>query len=138
MTTLSLRLSCLLAVFLPAATAATLSPGAPQVTFARDISPILQDKCETCHRPGQGAPMNLQTYEGVRPWARSIKYRVASRQMPPWNIDKSVGIQHFQNDRSLSDQQIATIVKWVDDGAPSTIRTICRPPKSGLMTAAGS
>jgi hypothetical protein len=62
--------------------------------------------------------MSLQTYEEARPWARSIKQRVATRVMPPWNIDKTVGIQHFQNDRSLSDEQIATIVKWVDEGAP--------------------
>ena len=62
--------------------------------------------------------MSLVTYEEARPWARSIKARVAARQMPPWHIDKSVGIQHFQNDRSLSEAQIATIVKWVDAGAP--------------------
>ena len=62
--------------------------------------------------------MSLVTYEEARPWARSIKARVAARQMPPWHIDKSLGIQHFQNDRSLSDDQIATIVKWVDAGAP--------------------
>ncbi len=118
MPALSSRVSGLLAVLSLSAAAATLSPQPRQVTFAKDISPILQEKCETCHRPGQGAPMNLQTYEEVRPWARSIKYKVASREMPPWNIDKTVGIQHFQNDLSLSDEQIATIVKWVDDGAP--------------------
>ncbi len=105
----SSRISGLLAVFSLSAAAAILPPPTQQVTFAKDISPILQEKCETCHRPGQGAPMNLQTYEEVRPWARSIKYKVASREMPPWNIDKTVGIQHFQNDRSLSDRLIATI-----------------------------
>ncbi len=89
-----------------------------QVTFAKDVAPIFQEKCETCHRAGQGAPMNLSTYEEARPWARSIKQRVATRNMPPWHLDKTVGIQEFQNDRSLSDQQIATIVKWVDAGAP--------------------
>ena len=118
MPALSSRVSGLLAVFSLSAAAATLSPQPPQVTFAKDISPILQEKCETCHRPGQGAPMNLRTYEEVRPWARSIKFKVASREMPPWNIDKTVGIQHFENDRSLSDEQIATIIKWVDNGAP--------------------
>jgi hypothetical protein len=91
-------------------------PAAP--TFARDIAPILQEKCEACHRPDSIAPMSLQTFEEVRPWARSIKARVADRQMPPWHIDKTVGIQKFKNDRSLSDDQIATIVKWVDTGAP--------------------
>lgn len=89
-----------------------------QVTFAKDVAPILQEKCETCHRPGQGAPMSLRTYEEARPWARSIKQRVASEEMPPWHLDKTVGIQKFMNDRSLSDDQIATIVKWVDEGAP--------------------
>ncbi|HYA17720.1 MAG TPA: cytochrome c [Bryobacteraceae bacterium] len=88
-----------------------------QVTFAKDVAPIFQAKCETCHRDGQGAPMSLSTYEQARPWARSIKARVASRNMPPWHLDKTVGIQEFQNDRSLSDAQIATIVKWVDQGA---------------------
>jgi hypothetical protein len=89
-----------------------------QVTFAKDVAPIFQAKCETCHRAGQGAPMSLSTYEEARPWARSIKARVAARNMPPWHLDKTVGIQEFQNDRSLSDTQIATIVKWVDEGAP--------------------
>jgi len=89
-----------------------------QVTYAKDVAPIFREKCETCHRPGQGAPMNLTTYEEARPWARSIKQRVATRNMPPWHLDKTVGIQEFQNDRSLNDTQIATIVKWVDAGAP--------------------
>ena len=87
-------------------------------TFAKDIAPIFQEKCEACHRPDSIAPMSLVTYEEARPWARSIKSRVASRQMPPWHIDRTVGIQHFKNDRSLSDEQIATIVRWVDAGAP--------------------
>ena len=62
--------------------------------------------------------MSLRTYEEARPWARSIKARVAITQMPPWHIDKTVGIQKFKNDRSLSDEQIDTIVRWVDAGAP--------------------
>jgi hypothetical protein len=98
--------------------AATLQPQQDQVTYTKDIAPIFRAKCESCHRPGQGAPMSLLTYQDARPWARSIRQRVATRVMPPWNIDKTVGIQHFQNDRSLNDEQIATIVKWVDEGAP--------------------
>ena len=86
-------------------------------TFAKDVAPIFQAKCEACHRPGQGAPMNLRTYEEVRPWAKSIRQRVATRNMPPWHLDRTIGIQQFVNDRSLSPQQIATIVKWVDEGA---------------------
>src|SRR5712664_645272 len=87
-------------------------------TFTRDVAPIFQAKCEACHRADSMAPMSLVTYQESRPWAKSIKARVAARQMPPWHIDKSVGIQHFQNDRSLSDDQIETIVSWVDAGMP--------------------
>ncbi len=90
----------------------------PNPTFTRDIAPIFQEKCEACHRADSIAPMSLVTFEESRPWARSIKDRVAARQMPPWHIDKAVGIQDFKNDRSLTDDQIATIVKWVDTGAP--------------------
>src|SRR5579863_7386498 len=88
------------------------------VTFAKDIAPIFQERCQECHRKGTVAPMSLVTYEETRPWAKAIRERVVSRNMPPWHIDKSVGIQHFMNDRSLSDAQVATIVKWVDSGAP--------------------
>jgi hypothetical protein len=87
-------------------------------TFTRDVAPIFQEKCEACHRTNSIAPMALTTFEEVRPWARSIRTRVSARQMPPWHIDKTVGIQQFQNDRSLSDEQIDTIVRWVDGGAP--------------------
>ena len=87
------------------------------VTFTKDIAPIFQEKCESCHRNGSMAPMSLVTYEETRPWAKAIKERVVTRNMPPWHIDKTVGIQHFQNDRSLSDDQIDTIARWVDQGA---------------------
>ena len=88
------------------------------VTFTKDVAPILQENCQVCHRPGSIAPMSLLTYEEARPWARSIKEQVILRQMPPWYIDKNVGVQHFSNDRSLTDDEINTIVKWVDAGAP--------------------
>jgi hypothetical protein len=94
----------------------TKAPG--PVTFAKDIAPIFQEKCEACHRKDSMAPMSLVTYEEARPWARSIKERVVTHQMPPWHLDKTVGIQEFKNDRSLSDAQVATIVRWVDAGAP--------------------
>ena len=100
------------------ATALSAEPSARPVTFAKDVAPILQEKCQSCHRPDSIAPMSLLTYEEVRPWARSIRNRVAARQMPPWDIDKTVGIQHFENDRSLSDEQIETVVRWADAGAP--------------------
>jgi hypothetical protein len=92
--------------------------GAGRVTFAKDIVPIFQEKCQECHRAGTAAPMSLVTYEETRPWAKSIRQRVITRNMPPWHLDKTVGIQEFQNDRSLSDAQIAAIVGWVDAGSP--------------------
>lgn len=97
-------------------TASAADAAAP--TFTKDIAPIFQDRCEACHRPDSIAPMSLRTYEEARPWARSIRTRVEQRQMPPWNIDKTVGIQQFKNDRSLTDDQIATVVRWIDAGAP--------------------
>ena len=73
--------------------------------------------------------MSLMTWEESRPWAKAIRERVLLRQMPPWHIDKTVGIQHFQNDISLSDEQIATIVRWVDAGAPYGNPKNMPPPK---------
>jgi hypothetical protein len=95
------------------------SPQPPsQPTFAKDIAVILQEKCEDCHRKGSLAPMPFVTYEETRPWAKAIKERVIQRQMPPWHIDKTVGVRKFKDDMSLSDEQIQTIVRWVDAGAP--------------------
>jgi hypothetical protein len=88
-----------------------------QVTFSKDVAPIFQAKCQDCHQPNSIAPMSLITFQDTRPWARSIKERVSSRQMPPWHIDRSVGVQQFKNDMSLTDEQVETIVKWVDQGA---------------------
>jgi hypothetical protein len=88
------------------------------VTFTKDVAPILQRSCVACHRPGEMAPMSLMTYEDVRPWARAIKTRVVAREMPPWHIDRHIGIQNFKDDPSLSDDEITTISKWVDAGAP--------------------
>ena len=102
-----------------AVTPAIAAAQAPaSVTFTRDVAPILQSKCQECHQPGSIAPMSLITYEDARKYARRIKTKVSARLMPPWHIDKTVGIQSFKNDRSLSDEQIATLVKWVDDGTP--------------------
>src|SRR5437764_7537971 len=99
-----------------AARAADAPKAAP--TFTKDIAPIFQAKCESCHRPDNMAPMSLITYEDARPWAKSIASRVGARQMPPWHIDKTVGIQKFKNDRSLNDDQIETILGWVAAGSP--------------------
>jgi hypothetical protein len=100
------------------AVAAAQSAASNEVTFTKDVAPILYDACVVCHRAGEMGPMALTTYGEVRPWARSIKERVAARVMPPWHIDKDIGIQGFKDDRSLTDEQIATIVTWVDTGAP--------------------
>jgi hypothetical protein len=104
-------------------------PAKAPVTFTKDVAPILQERCQACHRPGYIAPMSLLTYEEARPWARSMKARVLARQMPPWHIDKTVGIQEFENDRSLTDEQIDTIVRWVDAGAPKGDPKDMPPPK---------
>ena len=98
--------------------AATAAPPERALTFSKDVAPIFQAKCQSCHEPGSIAPMSLVTFREARPWAKSIKARVATRQMPPWHIDRSVGVQKFKNDMSLTDEQIDTIVAWVDQGAP--------------------
>ena len=100
-----------------------------QVTFAKDVAPILQQNCQECHQPNSIAPMSLITYQEVRPWAAAIKERVAARQMPPWHIDRSVGVQKFKNDMSLTDQQVNTIVAWVDGGALQGDLKDLPPPK---------
>ena len=107
------------------------APAANQTsgTFTKDVAPILQRSCQTCHRPGAVAPMSLLTYEDVRPWARSIKAKVTNREMPPWHIDRNIGITKFKNDPSLTDQEIATIAKWVDAGAPRGNPADMPPPR---------
>jgi hypothetical protein len=104
------------------------APAPRPVTFSKDIAPIFQANCQACHRPGSIAPMSLLTYAETRPWARSIRQKVALREMPPWFIDKNVGVQHFSNDRSLTDEQIATILAWVDAGAPEGNPADMPPP----------
>ena len=104
------------------ASAQSASADKPEVTFTKDIAPILQRSCQRCHRPDGGAPMPLITYEQVRPWARSIKTRTGlgprAGVMPPWFVEKNIGIQDFKHDPSLSEAEIATIAKWADSGAP--------------------
>ncbi|MCH2465721.1 MAG: hypothetical protein MK237_07445 [Gemmatimonadetes bacterium] len=91
---------------------------AQEVTFAKDVAPILYESCVECHRPNSFAPMSLLTYENARRYASRIRSRVESRSMPPWHVDRTVGIQAYENDYSLTDGEIETIVRWVDDGAP--------------------
>ena len=90
----------------------------PSPTFTKDVAPILQQACQRCHRPNSIGPMSLLTYEEARPWARSIRTKVSNREMPPWYIDRTVGVRKFKNDPSLTEKQVDTIVKWVDAGAP--------------------
>src|SRR5436190_9732335 len=116
------------AVILSSSIAAAADAPRP-VTFSKDVAPIFQAKCQECHQPNSIAPMSLITFQDARPWARSIKERVASHQMPPWHIDKTVGVQKFKNDMSLSDEQIDKIVAWVDQGAPQGDPKDLPPPK---------
>lgn len=107
-------------VSLGASTASAQTAG--DVTFAKHIAPILQRSCQSCHRADGGAPMPLTSYEEVRPWARSIKTRTGigprAGVMPPWYMEKNIGIQKFHDDPSLSSKEIAMIAKWADSGAP--------------------
>jgi hypothetical protein len=107
--------------------AADISSSAPSsVTFNKDVVPILQKNCQTCHRPGQIAPMSFLSYESVRPWAKAIKAAVITRKMPPWFADPRYG--HFSNDRALQQSDIATIVAWVDGGAKEGDPKDAAPP----------
>jgi hypothetical protein len=118
--TRALKSLLLLAVLLGISPLAALGAAADDhvPTFSKDIAPIFQKSCQGCHHAGSIAPMSLITYQDARPWARSIKAKVVTRVMPPWHIDRNVGIQKFKNDPSLSDKEIAAIASWVDHGAP--------------------
>jgi hypothetical protein len=95
--------------------ASTASAAVP--TFSKDVAPIVFNNCATCHRAGEVAPMTLTSYDDVRPWAKVIKNKVVSREMPPWGADPAHSLK-MRNDRSLTPAQIETIVAWVDGGAP--------------------
>ena len=87
-----------------------------KITFHKNVEPILQARCQSCHRPGEAAPMSLLTFNDARPWAKAIKQAVLEKKMPPWSADGSVG--HFRNDRRLTQAEIDTLAAWVDTGAP--------------------
>jgi hypothetical protein len=97
-------------------------------TFSADVAPILQESCQECHRPEGIGPMSLMTYQEVRRWATRIKDRVERRIMPPWHIDRTVGIRDFANDISLTDEEIGTIVAWVEAGVPQGDPADMPPP----------
>jgi mono/diheme cytochrome c family protein len=90
---------------------------APQVTFYKDVLPVLQKNCQSCHRAGEVGPMQFTSYESTRPWAKAIKAAVASKTMPPWFADPAYG--HFANDRTLSAADIKTLVSWAENDAPA-------------------
>jgi hypothetical protein len=93
------------------------APAGSVPTFTKDVAPIVFDKCVSCHRKGEVAPMTLTSYDEVRPWAKVIKNKVVAREMPPWFADPAHTLK-MRNDRSLSKAQIETIAAWVDGGAP--------------------
>ena len=101
---------------------------ASSVTFHRDIEPILQDRCQGCHRPGEIGPMALMTYDQARPWAKAIRTAVLAGKMPPWPINPHYG--KFSNDRSLSKEQIDLLTAWVDSGAPEGNRADAPKPRT--------
>src|SRR6202047_5127295 len=98
------------------ALAADVSSSPASFTFHKDVLPILQKNCQTCHRPGQIGPFSLLDYQSARPWAKAIKNAVATKKMPPWFANPEYG--HFDNDRSLKQAEIDTIVAWANSGAP--------------------
>ena len=113
------RLFVILPAMLVAVAALTMRRDeAAGVTFARDVAPIIFNKCANCHRPGEVAPMPLTSYQEVRPWGKAIREEVVERTMPPWFADPHTSTLKFSNDRRLSQKEIDTIVAWVDAGAP--------------------
>jgi len=86
-----------------------------QITFSKDVAPIIYKNCANCHRPGEVAPMSLLTYKDARPWAKSMREKVLSGTMPPWHADPQYGL--YSNDRRLSKHDVDTIVSWVDGGS---------------------
>ncbi|HYV02978.1 MAG TPA: cytochrome c, partial [Blastocatellia bacterium] len=85
------------------------------LTFSKDVAPIFYKNCVSCHRPGEIAPMSLITFKEVRPWAKAIREKVATRDMPPWHADQNYG--KWENDRRLTQKEIDTVVSWIDSGA---------------------
>jgi len=111
-----MQISRIPALVLLAALLAPVAAAAQTPTFAKDVAPIFYSKCVECHRPTMFAPMSLVKFDEARPWAKSIRNRVSTRTMPPWGADPTHGI--FKNDPRLTDKEIATILAWVDGGAP--------------------
>ncbi len=107
-----------------------LTAQARTVTFHADVVPVLQKHCQVCHRPGEAAPFSMLTYKDVRPWAAAMKRKVVSGQMPPWFAE--LGIGRFENDRRLTPEEINTIARWADNGAPEGDPNTAPPPLAFL------
>jgi mono/diheme cytochrome c family protein len=122
----------LAAAVAPLTLVAQTKAASPDVTFTKDIVPVLQHSCQQCHHAGGVAPMSLVTYEEVRPYARALKERVNKGPhagvMPPWFVEKDIGIQNFKNDPSLTPEQIDKVVKWANAGAPRGNPADAPPP----------
>ena len=107
------------------------------VTYYKDVLPIMQENCQTCHRPtganisGLIAPMSFMDYRETRPWARAIASKVQAREMPPWFASAPKGV--FENERGLTDAEIDTIVRWVEAGAPAGNMADAPPPEPGTV-----
>lgn len=112
---LTLNLMFFLAISSSLVPAAANAPEQEALTYSKDVAPILNANCVACHRPNEMAPMSLRTFEEVRPWAKAIRNKVSEKLMPPWHADPAHG--SFSNNRSLSDDELTTIVSWVDQGA---------------------
>ena len=98
------------------------------LTFTKDIAPILYKNCIGCHRPGEIAPMSLMTYKEVRPWAKAIREKVATREMPPWHLDSQYG--KWENDRRMTQKEVDAVVTWIDGGVvEGNAKDLPAPPR---------
>jgi len=117
----------LFALTLAGSIAATAGSVSSTPTYYKDIAPVLQNRCQECHRPGEVAPMSFMSYDEVRPWAKAIKTAVLTKKMPPWFADPHFG--KFSNDRSLSQHEIDTLIAWIDGGAKEGDKRDAPAPK---------
>ena len=111
-----MRFAIVSSVIVAGVLAAAPATAADTPTFTKDVAPIFYKSCIECHRATMFAPMSLTTYEDARPYVRAIKQRVTERTMPPWGSNMPHGV--FRNDPRLTDQEVQTIVSWIDGGAP--------------------
>src|SRR3981081_3132976 len=118
-----------------AARSRSQEPGNPPPTFTKDVSPIMQKHCQTCHRPGEAAPFSMLTYEDTLPWASTMKMVVTRKIMPPWFADPKYG--HFANERSLSADEVRTLVAWVNGGSQKGAPADIPPPVKNFVEGWG-